>query len=123
MSLSQTDSVAFIMRSRGGDVNTNSSIGKLLICSSTTDNLRNTAIRVRLLVVGIYTYMYVILCLLLYEQVLAPTSGPISATFDAFDKSGTEIDVHVPSLAFTFSPTTVRLILKVVNSLQPDSKV
>lgn len=53
---------------------------------------------------------------------LAPTSGPIIATFDAFDKSSTAIDVQVPSLAFTFSPTTVRLILKVVSSLQPDSK-
>ena len=120
MFLSQTDSVAFIMRSRGGNVNINSSIGKLLICSSTTDNLRNTAIKVHLLVIkmfNFYAYCYINL------QVLAPTSGPISASFDAFDKSGTEIDVHVPSLAFTFSPTTVRLILKVVNSLQPDSKV
>ena len=56
-------------------------------------------------------------------QVLAPTSGPITASFDAFGKSSTEIDVQVPSLAFTFSPTTVRLILKVVNSLQPSSTV
>ena len=62
------------------------------------------------------------LCLSLYKQVLAPTNGPITATFDAFDKSSTEIDVQVPPLAFSFSPTTVRLILKVVNSLQPDLK-
>ena len=118
MFLSQTDNVAFIMRSRGGNVNINSSVGKLLICSSTTDNLRNTAIKVHLLVIKIF-YVY---CYNINLQVLAPTSGPISASFDAY-KSGTEIDVHVPSLAFTFSPTTVRLILKVVNSLQPDSKV
>ena len=73
----------------------------------------------------LFLYLYMWICLqmtFLDSQVLAPTSGPITALFDANDKSSTDIDVQVPPLAFTFSPTTVRLILKVVNSLQPDSK-
>ena len=122
---SQTDSVAFNMRSRGSNVNINSSISSLLISSSTADNLKNTANNVYNDLMCVYLlYMCTsALCLsLYYKQVLAPTNGPISATFDAFDKSSTEIDVQVPPLAFTFSPTTVRLILKMVNSLQPDSK-
>lgn len=57
-----------------------------------------------------------------FLQVLSPLSEPITATFDTFS-SNTEVDVQVPALAFTLSPTTVRLILKVVKTLQPDSEV
>ena len=54
------------------------------------------------------------------SQVLSPIPKPITATLDSLQGPRTIIRVGIPSLSLTLSPTTVRLILHVVQSLGPD---
>ena len=64
MYFSQTDSVVFNMRSRGSNVNIDTSISSLLISSSTADSLRNTANKVRWLGVRIPSSFYAYKCIM-----------------------------------------------------------